>query len=120
MFIRQKALSNAIQKVKVEFGTLVGEPSDSDVYVVLKELPTLEMMNLKEAQEKGEVELMKFFKAVIPSILTDHNLYETESQKMTNEQVAEFIFEKLSVTSKVIGDYSQAAFFTQGNKAEEK
>lgn len=120
VFIRQKALSNAIQKVKVEFGTLVGEPSDSDVYVVLKELPTLEMMNLKEAQEKGEVELMKFFKAVIPSILTDHNLYETESQKMTNEQVAEFIFEKLSVTSKVIGDYSQAAFFTLENKAEEK
>ena len=47
VFIRQKALSNAIQKVKVEFGTLVGEPSDSDVYVILKELPTLEMMNLK-------------------------------------------------------------------------
>jgi len=106
--------------VRVEFGTLIGEEKDEDAYVVLKELPTLEMMSLKEAQEKGEVELMKFFKAVIPSILTDHNLYETETQKMTKEEVANFIFEKLSVTSKVIGGYSNAAFFTQGNKAEEK
>lgn len=120
VFVRSKALNNAIQTVKVEFGTLVGEPNDADVFVVLKELPTLEMMKLKEAQEKSELELMQFFKAVIPGILVEHNLYETESEKMTNTQVADFIFEKLPVTSKVIGDYSNAAFFTPGNKEAEK
>jgi len=38
MFIREKAYENAIQKIRVDFGTLIGEEKDEDAYVVLKEL----------------------------------------------------------------------------------
>ena len=119
-FIRQKAYNNAIQKVRVEFGTLIGLEKEEDAYVVLKELPTLEMMQLNEAHSKGHVELMKFFHEVMPHILVDHNLYETEEKKMTDKAVTDFIFEKLELTSKIVSEYAGAAFFTRLNKTEDR
>lgn len=119
-FVRQKAYSNAIQKVRVEFGTLIGLEKDEEAYVVLKELPTLEMMQLNEAHNKGHVELMRFFHEVMPHILVDHNLYETEDKKMNNSAVTDFIFEKLDLTSKIVSEYAGAAFFTRLNKTEDK
>ena len=114
-YVRNKAYENAIQKIRVEFGTLIGLETDEEAYVVLKELPTMEMMQLNEAHEKGRKELLEFFKDVLPLIIVDHNLYETETEKMSNEAVAAFIYEKLDLTGKVIGDYASASFFTQQN-----
>lgn len=114
-YVRSKAYENAIQKVRVDFGTLIGLEKDEDAYVVLKELPTLEMMKLNEAHEKGRKELLEFFKDVLPLIIVDHNLYETEKQRMSDEDVAAFIYEKLDLTGKVIGEYASASFFTREN-----
>ena len=119
-YIRKKAYDNAIQKVRVNFGTIVGQEKDDDAYVILKELPTLEMMQLKDAHEKGQKELLEFFKEVLPQIIVEHNLYETEKQKMSNEDVASFIYEKLDLTGKVIGEYASASFFTQQNVEDGK
>ena len=112
-YVRNKAYKNAIQKIRVEFGTIIGQEKDEDAYVVLKELPTMEMMQLKEAHEKGQMELLSFFKEVLPQIIVEHNLYETKTQKMKNTDVAAFIYEKLDLTGKIIGDYASASFFTQ-------
>ena len=120
MFVRNKNYENAIQKVRIDVGTLVGLEKDDEAYVVLKELPTSEMLRLKDASDGGESAIMDFFKSVLPKIITDHNFYETEQKKMTNEAVTEFIFEKLELSSKVISGYSNAAFFTQMSKREEK
>ena len=120
MFVRNKNYDNAIQKVRIDVGTLVGLEKDDEAYVVLKELPTSEMLRLKDASDGGESAIMDFFKSVLPKIITDHNFYETEQKKMTNEAVTEFIFEKLELSSKVISGYSNAAFFTQMSKREEK
>lgn len=119
-FVRDRAYQNAIQKVKVEFGTLVGLDTDPEAYIILKELPTLEMMQLNEAHEKGPVALMEFFHKVMPHIIVEHNLYETEDKKMSDKAVTDFIFEKLDLTSKIVSDYAASAFFTRLNKAEEK
>lgn len=120
MFIRNKNYDNAIQKVRIEVGTLVGLEKDDEAYIVLKELPTQEMLALKSASEAGEEAIMDFFKQVLPKIMADHNFYETEQKKMTNEAVTDFIFEKLDLSSKVISSYSNAAFFTQASKRENK
>ena len=120
MFVRNKNYDNAIQKVRIDVGTLVGLEKDDEAYVVLKELPTSEMLNLKNASENGELAIMDFFKSVLPKIITDHNFYETEQQKMTNEAVVNLIFEKLELSNKIITSYSNAAFFTQMSKREDK
>lgn len=120
MFVRQKQLDNCIQKVRINIGTLVGLEKDDECYIVLKELPTLEVLKLKEAHDKGIQAIMEFFKEIIPYILVDHNLYETEQQKMTNEAVADLIFDKNELTNKVITEYSNASFFTPASKTEDK
>lgn len=120
MFVRNKNYDNAIQKVRIEVGTLVGLEKDDEAYIVLKELPTSEMLALKKASEEGEDKIMEFFKAVLPKIMADHNFYETEQKKMTNDAVAELVFEKLELTNKVISSYSNAAFFTQLSKNADK
>ncbi len=119
-YVRKKAYDNAIQKIKVEFGTIIGQEKEEDAYVVLKELPTMEMMQLKDAHEKGQKELLGFFKEVLPQIIVEHNLYETETQKMRNDEVAAFIYEKIDLTGKIIGEYASASFFTRENGKDVK
>lgn len=40
------------------------------------------MMQLREVHEKGRKELLEFFKDVLPLIIVDHNLYETENSAL--------------------------------------
>ena len=120
MFVRTKNYDNAIQKIRIDVGTLVGLEKDDEAYIVLKELPTSEMLGLKRASEEGEDKIMEFFKSVLPKIMADHNFYETEQKKMSNEEVVNFIFEKLELTNKVISSYSNAAFFTPVSKNADK
>ena len=120
MFVRQKQLDNCIQKVRINIGTLVGLEKDDECYVTLKELPTLEILKLKEAHNDGLGAVMKYFKDVIPYILVDHNLYETEQQKMKNEDVADLIFAKNELTNKIISEYTSASFFTPASKKGDK
>lgn len=120
MFVRQKQLENCIQKIRINIGKLVGLENDDECFIVLKELPTLEILKLKEAHDKGVEAIMKYFKDIIPEIIVEHNLYETEQQKMTNKAVADLIYDKSELTNKVITEYTNASFFTPTSKGEEK
>lgn len=40
-YVRNKAYENAIQKIRVEFGTLIGLETDEEAYVVLKSVNQL-------------------------------------------------------------------------------
>ena len=80
-FVRQKAYDNAIQKVRIEFGTLIGLEKEDEVFVLLKELPTMEMMQLNEAHEKGQTELLKFFREVLLGLLLTITFMKREKRK---------------------------------------
>lgn len=70
--------------------------------------------------KKGQKELLVFFKEVLPKIIIEHNFYETEDKKMSEEALSNLIFERMDLSGKVIGEYSSAAFFTRQSKKEEK
>lgn len=110
MFIKSRNYDKCIQKVRIEVGTIVGLEKDDEAYIELREIPTIEMMELKEAYEKGETVLMCFFKNLLPAIIVDHNFYETEQRKMDGKAVAGLVFESLDLTQKVIGAYTNASF----------
>ncbi|MCK9482615.1 MAG: hypothetical protein M0R38_12815 [Bacteroidia bacterium] len=122
MFIKTKDYEKCIQKVKIEVGTFVGLEKDEDVFITLKELPTIQMLQLKEASEKGENETLIFLKELLPFILVDHNFFEDESTKvkMKNEEVANLLFESLNLTAKVVNEYTQASFFSQAQNTGSK
>ncbi len=115
MFIKTRNYDKCIQKVRIEVGTLVGLEKDDEAFILLKELPTLEMLRLKEASEKGENETLCLLRDLLPSILVDHNFYEDESaqKKMKNQEVAELVFESLDLTVRVVNEYTHAAFFSR-------
>lgn len=116
MFYKNRNYTAAIEKVKIEFGTLIGCEKDEEAYVVLKELPTMEMAKLTRAQEESIESLMEFFRKAMPGIIVEHNLMENEEKKMTNRDVVDLIYEKFSLTQVIIEKYSNAAFFTRLNK----
>lgn len=118
MFSRKRNYDNCIQKVTIEVGTLVGLQNDDEAYITLRELPTLEMLRLKEASERGEKETLEVFQTLLPTIIADHNFYEDEDGKvkMKNADLASLVFESVDLTLKVVGGYTEAAFFTRRRK----
>ena len=122
MFIKAKNYDKCIQKVRIEVGSLVGLEKDDEAYILLKELPTLEMLSLKDSSEKGENETLTLLRELLPSILVDHNFYEDVNGKikMKNEDVASLIFESLDLTVKVVNEYTHAGFFTQKRRSDAK
>lgn len=113
MYRKDLNYSNSLRKVKIEFGTLLGLEKDDEAYVTLKELDTMTTLKLKDVSQTGtQNEVMEFFKEVLPKIIVTHNLYETETKLMTNQAVADFIYEKLDLTSKIIGGYTSHMFHT--------
>jgi hypothetical protein len=118
MFIKSKNYDACIQKVRIEVGSLVGLEKDEEAYILLKELPTLQMLTLKESSEKGENHTLALLKDLLPSILVDHNFYEDANaqKKMRNEDVANLIFESLDLTVKVVNEYTHAGFFTHAQR----
>lgn len=120
MFVQKRDYGAFLQSVRVNVGKEVGLSKDEDAYLVLRELPTLEMLELRDAYEKGQKELLVFFKEVLPKIIIEHNFYETEDKKMDNDAISRLIFERMDLSGKVIGEYSSAAFFTRQSKKEEK
>ena len=122
MFIKSKNYEACIQKVRIEVGSLVGLEKDNEAYILLKELPTLQMLKLKDSSEKGENETLALLKDLLPSILVDHNFYEDENaqKKMKGEEVANLIFESLDLTVRVVNEYTHASFFTHAQKRGER
>lgn len=119
MYIKKSNYDNALKKVKIEFGKIIGLEEDKEAYVTLKELDTMTILKFKDVSQKGDQnDLMEFFKEVLPKIIVTHNLYETETKLMTNEEVAAFIYEKLELTSKVMGEYTSYMFRSNGAGTE--
>lgn len=111
MYRKDLNYNNALRKVKIEFGTLLGLEKDEEAYITLKELDTMTILKLKDVSLSGnQSELMEFFKSILPGIIVAYNLYETEAKLMTKEDVVNLIYEKLELTSKVISEYTSAMF----------
>lgn len=111
MYIKSQNYEKALRRVKIEFGTLIGLNEDREAYVTLKELNTMETLQLKDVSTSGnQNEMMAYFKEILPKIIVAHNLYESENKLMDNNAVADFIFEKLDLTSKVMAEYTKAMF----------
>ena len=123
MYVKKNDYEKALRKVKIEFGTLVGLDTDAEAFLELKELDTLTTLKLRSLADKQD-EVIAYFKEILPNIIMDHNLYETEDKKMSNKEIANFIFEKIELSTKVMTEYTKAIFRIKpdaedGNKVSE-
>lgn len=119
MYIKNQHYNNALRKVKIEFGTLIGLEEDKEAYITLRELDTMTTLQLKDVSQSGnQNEMMAFFRGILPKILVSHNLYESENTLLKNEEVADFIFQKLDLTTKVMSEYTKSMFRSKSAGAE--
>lgn len=114
MYIKKNDYDKALRKVRIEFGTLIGLDTDAEAFLELKELDTLTTLKLRALADKQD-EVVAYFKEVLPSIIVDHNLYETEDKKMSNKEIANFIYEKLELSTKIMTEYTKAIFRVNTN-----
>ena len=113
--------SDYIQTVRVDFGKLLGQEKDDEAYVVLKEMPTIVTVGLAEKRKDGKVvELMEYFKQILPELIVEHPFFKDENTRMSNEEVVEVVFSKLDITEKVLDGYNSAVFHSRPNNAKEK
>lgn len=117
-----KTRNNFIQKVKIEIGTLMGEQEDKDVYLVLREPTTEQMMGLDKHTDGDEMEIFRYFREILPSLIVEDNFFEDEqrARHLSTKEITDVIFESLEVTSKVFNEFFQASFFTRLQRAGEK
>lgn len=116
MFIRNKNYEKCIQRIKIEVGKIVGLSKDDEAFITLREIPTIDMLKLMNASNESDVKTLEFFRDILPSIIVDHNFYESEQEKMKPKSLASLIFESIELTQKILGDYLSASFFTQAQK----
>lgn len=112
MFVKSKHYGNYIVKVRIDLSAELGLDPSEDAYIVLRELPTVDVIGLKEAYVKGEREALEFFRERLPDMIVDHNLYEDENKKMDPAGVVALLFERAAAVMKVTNQYSDAIFPT--------
>ena len=85
------------------------ERPENDTYVILREPTTEEAFTLRVEEEEKAIDA---FRALIPAILIDHNFYEdeTETKKLTGEEVADVLFGSYSAFFEVLTKYTSAVF----------
>lgn len=122
MFYRSKKAHGGLTAWQINIGTLLGEEKDEDAFIVLSELPIGLSMGLRNISRKKDAEtaMVKFFAESLPVILVDHNLYETEIERMKNEDVIELLKGKTDIFLHVMSEYTNHLFPTPPSKNEKK
>lgn len=119
-FYKDKHYENAIQKIRIELGTIFGLEKDEDAHILLREPSEVESVSFKKEIQADEVRGVEFFKSLLPGLIIEHDFYEDEKNKMSNEEVAELIFAKNEAADHVLEAYTDAVFRSRLNKREGK
>lgn len=117
MFQRSKKPYGGLETVKVNVGKILGEEKDEDAYIVLKEPEFKLTLDLQKA---GGTEAGNAFLDALGGLIIDHNLMETETEKMTNEAVAEFAKNKTKLGVHLLDVYTTALFHFLPSKKDVK
>jgi len=110
MFNRSQKAYGGLNASQINIGTFLGEEKDEDAFIVLSELSIDKSMKLRNIINDGESALVDFFSEVLPSVLVKHNLHETETELMTNEDVIQLIRGKTALFLHVMNEYTHSLF----------
>jgi hypothetical protein len=108
---------NYLVSTKIQLGAFFDVP-DEDVYIELRETDALGSMAMDEVVSGGNTrKIVEWFRENMPSLMVGHNLYKTETELMTAEEVATVVFSKLSMMMHVLNKYRDEVLFTLGGKS---
>ena len=102
MYIKPK---NYIKTYRLEFGAELGAEKPDDAYVVLREPSIIELTDIDGAGV-GSDALRALMKA-LPTFIVEHNIYNSETEQATAEQVVELISSNIAASVKVLKEYME-------------
>lgn len=112
MFVKSRDYGKYIFTQKIPLGKEFGFETEEEVYITLRELDTKSVLKLKEAgNEDSETASLEVFREILPTLIVDHNFYETEEKKMNTAEVTNLLFEKVSTVGKVLTALKEKNFF---------
>lgn len=103
MFIRQK---NYIKTYRLNIGLELGAEKAEDAYIVLREPSIIEITDIDGVG--GGSDALKALLKALPSFFVEHNIYNSETEQATPEQVVELITGNISASVKVLKEYFEA------------
>ena len=118
MFDLEKDFDNAIQKVTIQIGDLLGKPKE-DVFVTLSEPDTFATLKMNAVEKTKPEALVRYFDEIFDSILIDHNFMKGD-KKATNEEVHKILFKKFSVVESIVTQYIKEVFLSPQTRTREK
>lgn len=107
---------------RVNLGQFFDKPEE-DAYIVLREPDTFTLSKLRSAKDAGEESggaFIDLFAGVLPDLIVDHDLYKSETQKLTAQEVRDFIYDKTEILTCVVGEYSTNVLSFLGGKSASK
>lgn len=111
MFIKSKDYGNYIHTHRIDLGDEFGKEKE-EVFITLREMDTKSVLKLKNgASEDSEGKTLEVFREILPNLIVDHNFYETEDKKMSSDEVADLLFEKIGAVGRVLTELQKVNFF---------
>lgn len=94
-----------VKTVKIDLSESFGEGT----FIVLREPTTDEAFKLRA---DDEVEAVKIFKELIPSLIMEHNFYEAEEGEklLPNTEVTDIIYDAFGAFQNILKEYSDSMF----------
>lgn len=109
-YVNKRDKANAIKKVKIAFGERLGCDKDEDAEIIVREPTEMEVLTWRAASKDSETNGVVNFKDLLVGTLVSHNLMEDENEKMTNEAVADLIYEKSELTAFIMETWAKSVF----------
>lgn len=82
---------------------------NEEAFLVLRELSAKEMLSMKTKMSEGEAIVNNYFYEILPTLIVSHN-FETETGKMNNNEVCEFLLSKAMLMVDLTTKFFNEAF----------
>lgn len=91
---------------RINLGIELGGEKEDDAFIELREPNTIELMEIQDAYQKGNTEIVKHFLLALPAMVVDHNLF-SEQEKLSSAAAVNAIFDKPAAALKLIGEFAE-------------
>lgn len=119
MYIASKE-DTYIAKTRLDIGEFF-DKEPAEVYVTLREPSTMQYIALQNVwKEQDEEKVIKSFYEMLPDLIVDSSIYETEDKKMDSKKLASFLFDRFEAITEIMRLYYQFLGDSQSKKKSKK
>jgi hypothetical protein len=110
---------NYLVATKINVGSFFGG-KDEEGFIELCEPQNDSFFKLRQAAKAGDDSLREVFIEVLPSLIVDHNLFQSEEQKLSSAEIVDLVKERPLIYIALVDTYTSEVIFSRGRKSAGK